>query len=142
MSPLIPAVSGIKILSRKALPGVSAGARTSVNRRTTTRATADEEVKVDFDKILADIGDKFETSDNKAAIVAYSAAAIAAVWFSEWLIHLPLLNVLLGFPIQLLGLSLLPYFGVKYFVEKDGEIISDAGKAFKKVAKQLPGLDK
>ena len=45
------------------------------------------------------------------------------------LIHLPLLNFLLGFPIQLLGLALLPYFGVKYLVEKDS-IKSDAGDAF------------
>lgn len=45
------------------------------------------------------------------------------------LIHLPLLNFLLGFPIQLLGLALLPYFGVKYFVEKDS-IKGDAGDAF------------
>ncbi len=27
---------------------------------------------------------QFEASDNKAAIVGYSAAAIGALWFSEW----------------------------------------------------------
>ena len=56
---------------------------------------------------------------------------------SEWpsnlanmgrLIHLPLLNFLLGFPIQLLGLVLLPYLSVKYFVEGDN-ISKDASKA-------------
>lgn len=52
------------------------------------------------------------------------------------LIHLPLLNFLLGFPIQLLGLALLPYFGVKYLVEKDS-IKSDAGDAFVSVPSTL-----
>lgn len=131
--------SSIRIPSKTALLGAT---RTVLGRKLTTRATADEEVKVDFDKVIADIGDKFEASDNKATIVAYSAAAVFALWVSEWLIHLPLLDFLLGFPIQLLGLATLPYLGVKYLVEKDGDITSDAGRAIKKVAKQLPGLDK
>ena len=40
---------------------------------------------------------------------------------------LPCLQVL-GFPIQLLGLVLLPYFGVKYLVE-DGDALEDAKSA-------------
>lgn len=37
-----------------------------------------------------------------------SVAAVAAVFFAEYIIHLPLFNVLLGFPIQLLGLAMVP----------------------------------
>lgn len=141
-SSLVPVASVVRTPSKAILPGSSVGGKTSVSRRTAIKATSDREVKVDFDKVLADLGDKFEASDNKAAIVAYSAAAVFALWFSEWLIHLPALNFILGFPIQLLGLVLLPYLGVKYFVEKDGSITDDAGRAVKKVTKQLPGLDK
>lgn len=34
--------------------------------------------------------------------------AVAAVFLAEYIIHLPLFNVLLGFPIQLLGLAMVP----------------------------------
>lgn len=141
---LAPVGCSIKRSSQKCLfasPLARAG-RTTVPSKTFASKRTDEQVSIDFDKVFSDISDKFEASDNKAAIVGYSAAAIGALWFSEWLIHLPLLDFLLGFPIQLLGLSLLPYFGVKYYVEKEGNITSDAGKAFDRVVKQLPGFDK
>lgn len=73
----------------------------------------------DFDALLATAADKFEKSENKTAIVGYGAAAATAILTAEWLIHLPLLDFLLGFPIQLLGLLMLPYLGIKYFVEGD-----------------------
>ena len=38
-------------------------------------------------------GVQFEKTDKKAAVIGYSAAAVIAFFFSEWLIHLPLLNV-------------------------------------------------
>lgn len=49
--------------------------------------------------------------------------------FLTRLIHLPLFNFLLGFPIQLLGLVLLPYLGVKYYVDNES-LTDDASKAF------------
>ena len=33
------------------------------------------------------------------------------------LIHLPALDILLGFPVQLLGLLALPYLGIRYLVD-------------------------
>lgn len=33
--------------------------------------------------------------------------------WSQYLMHLPLLNALLGFPVQLLGLLMLPYLGIR-----------------------------
>jgi hypothetical protein len=44
----------------------------------------------------------YEKSDNKVAVVGWSAAAVGAFFIAEWLIHLPVFNVLLGFPVQLL----------------------------------------
>ena len=43
-------------------------------------------------------------------------APYAAVFTAEWFIHLPLFNVLLGFPLQLLGLVLTPYLAIRYWV--------------------------
>lgn len=57
---------------------------------------------------------QFERAENKPAIVAWTSAAIFAFFFSEWLIHLPGLNVLLGFPVQLVGLLVLPSLGLRY----------------------------
>jgi hypothetical protein len=135
--------STMKLSARPFLSGPRAiGSRISVPGQVPFRgavaAKATEDV--DFDKVLADLADKFEKSDNKTAIIGYSAAAAGALWFSEWLIHLPLFNVLLGFPIQLLGLVLLPYFGVKYLVDKDSAL-EDAKGAVDKVTKKLPGFD-
>lgn len=45
---------------------------------------------------------------------------------AEWLIHLPLFNALLGFPIQLLGLVMTPYLAIRYYVDKDGDMFDDA----------------
>ena len=43
---------------------------------------------------------QFEKVENKAAVVGYAAAAVGALVFSEWLIHLP---VIYWFVFVLLG---------------------------------------
>ncbi|KAL3139636.1 hypothetical protein ABBQ38_003952 [Trebouxia sp. C0009 RCD-2024] len=48
---------------------------------------------------------------------------------------------LLGFPIQLFGLLLLPGTIVKYLVEKD-DLSEDVRGALNNLAKRLPGLEK
>ena len=47
-----------------------------------------------------------------------------ALFTAEWLIHLPLLDFLLGFPVQLLGLFMLPYLGLRYLVD-GGDVNKD-----------------
>jgi hypothetical protein len=71
---------------------------------------------------------QFEKSNNKPVVVGYVIAALAAFFTAEWLVHLPGLDILLGFPIQLVGVLLLPYLGVKYLVNGD-DILADTGKA-------------
>lgn len=71
---------------------------------------------------------QFEKSDNKAAIVGYTAAAAGLFFFTEWLIHLPGLNLILGFPIQLVGVLALPLLYVRYGIE-GGNILDDVGDA-------------
>lgn len=95
----------------------------------------------DFDSLLMKVADKWEKADNKPVVVGYIAAGVAALWFSEWLIHLPGLNILLGFPIQLVGLLALPVLGLRYFV--DGKDYSkDLSDVTDNVVSKLPGLKK
>lgn len=137
----------VRASHRTAAPAAApAFVRSNVNPATKYRqqgkslvARAQRTEDVDVDAVLADIADKFERADNKVAIVGYGAAAVGATVFAEWLIHLPLFNVLLGFPIQLVGLLLTPYFVVKYFLE-DGDVVADAEKVVDTITKKLPGL--
>jgi hypothetical protein len=46
--------------------------------------------------LLAHRNPQFEKADNKPAIIGYSAAALGAFVFCEWLIHLPVMNVVGG----------------------------------------------
>lgn len=95
----------------------------------------------DFDSVVSTFTDKFEKSENKTTIIGYAAAATGALVFAEWFIHLPVLNFLLGGPIQLVGLLALPYLGVRYLVEKES-VSQDVEQLSAKVTKLLPGMDK
>lgn len=44
-------------------------------------------------------------------------AAAGALALGEWVIHLPVLDVLIGLPVQLLGLFVMPPLAVRWFVE-------------------------
>lgn len=57
---------------------------------------------------------------------SWLAAAFTAIVVAEWLIHVPLFNVLLGFPIQFIGLVMTPYLVLRYYVDKEGTPLSDA----------------
>ena len=65
----------------------------------------------DFDDVLIEVANKFEEADNKVAIIGWTAAAFSGVVIAEWLIHLPLFDFLLGFPIQFLGLLAAAKYG-------------------------------
>lgn len=57
---------------------------------------------------------------------SWLAAAFFAIVVAEWLIHVPLFNVLLGFPIQFVGLVVTPYLALRYYVDKEGTPLGDA----------------
>lgn len=95
----------------------------------------------DFDAYLAEWADKFEKAENKPVVIGWVSAAVAAFFVAEWLIHLPALDVVLGFPVQLVGLLTLPYLGVRWFVD-GGDASKDIEAAAGTIIKKLPGLDK
>lgn len=96
----------------------------------------------DFDAVLAKWADKFEKADNKPLVVGYLSAAVGAVIFVEWLIHLPGLNVLLGFPVQLLGIFALPVLIMRYVVDGKADAGKDAGDLVASITAELPGFKK
>lgn len=95
----------------------------------------------DFDAYLNKMAEKFEKAENKPGVIGWAAAAIFAFFTAEWLIHLPALDVILGFPVQLVGLLALPYLCVRWFVDgvSAGKDIEDA---VGNVVSKLPGLEK
>ncbi|CAL5225357.1 g8160 [Coccomyxa viridis] len=124
VSPMLPSTQQMR--GMRALPG----------RSVVMSAQKD----TDFDSILTSLADKFEKTEKKPAVIGWTAAAVGAFFLTEWLIHLPLLNVLLGFPLQLVGVLSLPWAYLKYVDEGDS-IVDDLGSAAKKVTRKLPGLE-
>lgn len=96
----------------------------------------------DFDEFLELVADKFEKVDNKPVVIGYLVAAFFAIVVAEWFIHLPLFNILLGFPIQFIGLAVTPYLALRYYVDKTGSPLEDAEKLVGTYKSKLPGLDK
>ena len=92
-----------------------------------------------MDQILADWAEKFEKTENKPVVVGWVAGSFSAFIVTEWLIHLPALDILLGFPVQLLGVLSLPLIITRYVLDgKDA--MKDAGDLVSDITKRLPGL--
>lgn len=89
-----------------------------------------------------DVANKFEKADNKPAIIAFTAAAFFAITTAEWLIHLPLFDFLLGFPIQFLGLLTAANYGLKVYKGDKIDVVGELESFVNSVSKELPGLDK
>lgn len=102
------------------------------------RAQTGGSEELDFDALLAKLSDKFDKAENKPTVIGIGVGALAAFFFVEWLIHLPVLDILLGFPAQLLGVLLGPYLLVRYLVDKE-DIIQDVEAVVAKVVGVLPG---
>lgn len=96
----------------------------------------------DFDSFLIDIANKFEKADNKGPLIGWTVASFFAITTVEWLIHLPLFDFLIGFPLQFLGIISAINLGLKYYVDKRGDPASDIKDIVESVAKQLPGIGK
>lgn len=95
----------------------------------------------DFDAILMNVADKFEKAENKPVVIGYCVAAVAAFVFSEWLLHLPALDILLGFPVQMVGIISLPILINRYVLESK-DVTSELSTEVESIVKKLPGLQK
>lgn len=97
-----------------------------------------QDQEFDFDALLAKAADKFEKAENKPVVIGYGVGALVAFFIVEWLIHLPVLDILLGFPAQLLGVLAGPYLLIRYLVDKE-DITKDVEMVVGKVVGLLPG---
>lgn len=97
-----------------------------------------ESEEFDFDAVLNKLADKFDKVENKPALIGYGVGGLVAFLFVEWLIHLPLLDFVLGFPAQTLGVLIAPYLIIRYAVDKE-DISADVEMVVNKVLGNLPG---
>ena len=71
--------------------------------------------------------------------MGWGAAAVTSLFIVEKIIHTVGLDVLLGFPVQLVGVLALPGLITRYVIDgKDA--LEDAGAYVNDIAKRLPGL--
>lgn len=94
-----------------------------------------------LDDFLIKFANKWEEADNKPVVAAYGVGALAALFITEWFIHLPLLDFLLGFPAQLVGVLVGPVLAVRYLVDKE-DFGADVEAFAGKLSDLLPGLKK
>ncbi|GMH45152.1 hypothetical protein BSKO_13109 [Bryopsis sp. KO-2023] len=119
-------------------PGYGVSPRTSLSRGRSVVVKAEE---VDFDALLIKVADEFDKLDNKPVVIGYGVAALFSLFFVEWLIHLPGLDFLIGFPVQLLGVVIAPYLAIRYGLDKE-DWYGDIETFLKRTAELLPGLKK
>eukprot|EP00232_Nephroselmis_pyriformis_P019527 CAMPEP_0182880500 /NCGR_PEP_ID=MMETSP0034_2-20130328/16601_1 /TAXON_ID=156128 /ORGANISM="Nephroselmis pyriformis, Strain CCMP717" /LENGTH=157 /DNA_ID=CAMNT_0025013487 /DNA_START=1 /DNA_END=474 /DNA_ORIENTATION=- len=94
-----------------------------------------------FDSLLTKGAEAFEKAENKPVLVGYGVAALLAFFATEWLIHLPGLDILLGFPAELVGVLVGPVLALRYL--KNGKsIATDVTDVVEDLAGILPGLKK
>lgn len=121
-------------------PGYGVAPRIGVSRGRTVVVNNKAE-EVDFDALLIKVADEFDKLDNKPVVIGYGVAALLSLFFVEWLIHLPGLNFLIGFPVQLLGVLIAPYLAIRYGLDKE-DWYGDIEGFLKRLAELLPGLKK
>jgi len=99
----------------------------------------DESGSISTEKAVATISgaatDLVDKVPNKDTVALYGIGALVALGVTDGIINLPLLNILIGAPVQILGFVTALALGVRYF--KEG---GDAGKDAKGLALKLNGL--
>ncbi|CAG9465455.1 unnamed protein product [Pedinophyceae sp. YPF-701] len=119
---------------------VAKGSAPAARPRASVRAAAFK-TRFDAEKLTADLQDKFEKTDKKAAVIGYSVAGTIAFVLAEKIIHAPLLSLLLGEPLEIIGLFTAIYLALRY-VKDEVDPMDDAEKIAGDVVGVLPGLKK
>ena len=137
--PADPSLCSLPLSAARLAPAPRRAAAAPLPRRS---APAPPLAGKDLDTILADFAKDFEAypSDKKVAVAGWAAAGLGAFVFAEKLMHTVVLDVLLGFPIQMVGLLALPGLAMKVLDGKD--LVEEGGAYLSAIAKRLPGLDK
>jgi len=97
------------------------------------------EEEVDFDAILAKGAEAWEKVDNKPVVAGYSVALLVATFFALKFTHLPVIDILIGVPLEVLGIFSAVFLGYRY-VKEDGDAYKDVTTFLKKITADLPGF--
>mmetsp|Transcript_14024 Transcript_14024/g.42341 ORF Transcript_14024/g.42341 Transcript_14024/m.42341 type:complete len:164 (+) Transcript_14024:90-581(+) len=131
LSPVRPAGLGVQ---RMPLRPVQAPRRLQIVSATTEQKTT-EEAQVDIEKVVDDLKERWENTENKTSVVLYGVGAVVAVWFSSTIVgavnSVPLLPKLL----ELVGLGYSAWFTYRYLLFKSSreELIEDVEELKKKI---------
>ena len=91
--------------------------------------------KTDPDGLLADAKSKYESLPNKDGAAATAAAAVAGIVAADWVLHLPLISLLVG-PVKCVGVFALTNLALRYYGTKEVTLENDV----KVTAGKLEGL--
>ena len=72
---------------------------------------------------------------------AYGVGLVVGLYFVESLIHLPVLSLVIGFPLELLGVISAGALALRY-LKQGGDIEADAAGVVATLEATLPGLKK
>ncbi len=90
---------------------------------------------------LASRAPQWEAADNKPVLAGYGVGLLVGLYFVESLIHLPVLNLVIGFPLELLGVMSAGALALRY-LKQGGDAEADVSAVAASLADTLPGLKK
>ena len=88
----------------------------------------DEDGAISTEKALGKVSGVVDSLPNKETLLGYGVGGLVALGIVDGLINLPLLNILVGAPVQILGFVTALSLGVRYLV--DGKDAKSEAKGF------------
>ena len=74
-------------------------------------------------------------------VAGYGVGLLVGLYFVESFIHLPVLNLVIGFPLELLGVMSAGALALRY-LKQGGDVEADASALAAQLQDTLPGLKK
>lgn len=103
--------------------------------KATTSEDASDSVSKDFDEVLGDLKEKWDSIDNKSTLLVYGSGALAALWLSSSVVSAINSVPLLPKFMELIGLSYALWFTYRYLLFKESrkELAADVEELKQKI---------
>jgi len=129
--------AGRRAAAAVARPALSLARPAPVARRAVAARAASSGGEADVDKIVKDLQEKWDKTENKSGVVLYGAGAIVLVWLSSALVSsinaVPLLPKLM----ELVGLGYTAWFTYRYLLFKSSR--EELSKDVEEIKKRITG---
>jgi hypothetical protein len=140
----MPALAPARRSVASAKSSAAFGGRAALRAHTRSVAPARSAVQVraaniNTEELLIKAQRTWDTVENKPVVVGYSVGLLVGLYFVESLIHLPVLNLVIGFPLELLGVMSAGALALRYTVE-GVDPTTDLAKVQATLQDTLPGL--